>query len=151
MKGYKMISNRELFDNVSEYAAEAFDFCERFAVKMYAKEIPERPDGIGNDWGGLKYRIVIKRNGKQFTLYFTDSVNNKHLGLTPNCYDVLACLEKYFEGSFDDFMNEFGYEINSYEDYKRVRRTYNAVRREVKSVRRMFPDVEAFEALCEIQ
>lgn len=153
MKGYKMISDREMFDNVSEYTAKAFDFCERFAVKMYAKVIAERPDGIGNDWGGWNYRIVIKRDGRQFTLYFTDSISNKRLGLTPTCYDVLACIEKYFDGSFDDFMSEFGYAINSYEDYKRARRTYNAVRREVAGVKRLFGDWEnaCFDALCEIQ
>ena len=69
-------------------------------------------------------------------------------GQTPTSYDVLACLTKYDVGSIDNFVSEFGYEINSWEDAKRIEKTYKAVCREWKGVQRVFSD--CLEELSEI-
>lgn len=154
MKGYFNISDRSIFDEseLSETVLQAFDFCKRYGVRIDAKEIAERPDGIGNDWGGLKYRVIIRRAGKQFTLYFTDSAANKHAGRRPTCYDILACIEKDFPGDMADFIAEFGYTIDSAEEFRRIERIYKAVKREVAGVRRMFGEYgePCFDELCEI-
>ena len=64
----------------------------------------------------------------------------------PNEYDVLACLEKYDPGTFEDFCSEFGYD----EDSRTAERVYIAVIKEYKDLTRIFTE-EQMEELCEIQ
>lgn len=87
------------------------------------------------------YNIRIDRNGKTFKFTFGDSVYNTNNGKRPTVYDVLACLQKYEVGSLDDFINDFGYEVNNKEDLKRVNKLYKAVSREYEKVNRIFGDV----------
>ena len=152
---YINISSPATFDGGKDFSDTvnyAFDFCQRYGVTIKAKVISERPDGIGNDWGGWKYKMIMRRNNKQYTFYFTDPVWKQKKGLLPNCYDVLACLTKYMPGSLEDFINEFGYEITSYESFKDTDRAYKAVKREAAAMARLFgTDTEAFEELCNIQ
>lgn len=149
MKDYVEISSRANFSNFSEYVEDAFKFCEAYNVRIFAKQIPTRPDGIGNDWGGNKYRIVMKRSGHgQFFFYFTDSLRN--MGSIPNCYDILACLDKYDPQTLEDFICEFGYEITSYEKFKEVRKTWNTCKRIFDHVSEMFPEESVYNELCEI-
>ena len=64
----------------------------------------------------------------------------------PNVYDVLACLQKYDVGTFEDFCSEFGYD----EDSRTAERIYIAVVKEYKELSRIFTE-EQMEELCEIQ
>lgn len=67
-------------------------------------------------------------------------------GTPPTEYDVLACLQKYDIGSFVDFCNEFGYDIDS----PNAKKTYKAVKREFRMVCKIWTD-EEIEVLAEIQ
>lgn len=64
----------------------------------------------------------------------------------PNEYDVLACLEKYDVGTFENFCSEFGYDENS----GTAERIYIAVIKEYKDLTRIFTE-EQMEELSEIQ
>lgn len=64
----------------------------------------------------------------------------------PNEYDVLACLEKYDVGTFEDFCSEFGYE----EDSRTAERIYIAVIKEYKDLTKIFTEKQ-MEELREIQ
>ena len=64
----------------------------------------------------------------------------------PNVYDVLACLQKYDVGTFEDFCYEFGYD----EDSRTAERIYISVVKEYKELSRIFTE-EQMEELCEIQ
>ena len=64
----------------------------------------------------------------------------------PNEYDVLACLEKYDPGTFEDFCSEFGYD----EDSKTAERIYIAVIKQYKDLTKIFTE-EHMEELSEIQ
>ena len=64
----------------------------------------------------------------------------------PNEYDVLACLEKYDPGTFEDFCSELGYN----EDRRTAERIYIAVIKEYKDLIRIFTE-EQMEELREIQ
>ena len=102
-----------------------------------------------NTWNCNIYRVTIKRNGKQYSFNFTDSYNNYLNGNEPSEYDVLACLQKYDVGSYDDFCSEFGYE--KYAEYyrdadkngynKRNYKIYKAVTKEAEKVQYIFSDV----------
>ncbi len=87
------------------------------------------------------YTVKIDRNGKSFSFQFGDSVMNTQNGNRPTCYDVLACLQKYDVGSFENFCDEYGYTIDCYEDKKRITKIYRAVAKEFDKVTRIFGDV----------
>lgn len=55
----------------------------------------------------------------------------------PTAYDVLACLQKYDVGTFEDFCGDYGYDNDSIKSLK----TYKAVKKEYENVIKMFGDV----------
>lgn len=147
---------------MTEYREMAERFMSKTGTTMSiqwhdTKKNPWNTDGIGKNWFHHIYKVIIKRNGKQFTVYFTDNARNYENGEKPTCYDVLACLTKYDPGTFHDFCNEFGYEeyADYYEDamrgtgYNRKSyNTYKAVIKEWENVEKLFGDV--LEELAEI-
>ena len=90
------------------------------------------------------YKITLKRNGKQFSFNFGQSINDTNAGIDPTAYDVLSCLTKYDPGSFDDFCSDFGYDNDS----RKAEKTYKAVVKEYNKVNAMFNDV--IEKLADI-
>ena len=100
---------------------------------------------VNQSWGDNvernTYRATIKTPMGTMWVKFWDSINNTQKGCMPEEYDILACLQKYDVGSFEDFMCEFGCED---------RKTYKAVCREYEKVCRCFTP-EQIELLQEIQ
>lgn len=133
----------------NEYEEQALEFCRKYGVTIKAEE-GKRPD---KTFGGLDYHIMILRNGKQWSFWFTDSIANKEKHKNPTAYDVLACLEKYeVADNLHDFCAEFGY--NEFDEYtckedKESKRIWKAVQKEYNNVVRMFGD--CLDELCEIQ
>ena len=66
-------------------------------------------------------------------------------GKAPSEYDVLACLQKYDVGTFEEFCGEFGYDTDS----KKAEKTYLAVKNEFDMVQKLWSDKE-IEELQEI-
>jgi hypothetical protein len=92
------------------------------------------------------YKITLRRkNVGSYTFTFGTSINDTKKNITPNAYDVLACLQKYEVSSFEDFCYDFGYNTDS----RKAEKTYKAVLKEYKNVYRLFSDV--MEQLDEIQ
>jgi hypothetical protein len=61
-------------------------------------------------------------------------------------YDLLACIEKYDPGTFENFCSDFGYD----EDSRRAETIYHAVQKEYQKVQRFFTAAE-LAVLQEIQ
>ena len=126
----------------NEYEEQALEFCRKYGVTIKAEE-GVRPD---KTFGGLDYHVMILRNGKQWSFWFTDSIANKEKHKNPTAYDVLACLEKYeVADNLQGFCAEFGYT----EEDKESKRIWKAVQKEYKNVIRIFGD--CLDELCEIQ
>lgn len=64
----------------------------------------------------------------------------------PTAYDVLACLQKYDVGTFEDFCSEFGYD----QDSRKAEKIYLSVVKEYNSLRALYSE-EEMEKLREIQ
>lgn len=77
---------------------------------------------------------------------FMPNIDIIHYPKEPSAYDVLACLQKYEVGTFEDFCNEFGYDTDS----KKAEKTYHAVLNEWQNVAMLYNDKE-LEQLQEIQ
>lgn len=92
------------------------------------------------------YTITLIRGSRKYTFEFGQSVGNSGFyAKRPTLYDVLACLQKYDVGSFEDFCSDFGYDIDS----RKSKKTYKAVVKEYESMCTLFSD-EELEVLSEI-
>ncbi len=89
---------------------------------------------------------ALKGGYKVVNTTYLEEYCRKVKGTPPTAYDVLACLQKYDVGTFEDFVNEFGYD----EDSKRAHKTYKAVVKEFDNVCKLWSD-EEIEQLREIQ
>lgn len=69
----------------------------------------------------------------------------KKKAAVPSAYDVLACLQKYDPGTFEDFCSNCGYD----EDSRAAERIYFAVQKEYTQLARLFTP-EQMEELAEI-
>lgn len=69
---------------------------------------------------------------KQYTFNFGQSIASG--SNQPTMYDILACLQKYPVGTFNDFCGDFGYDNDSITAHK----IYKAVAREYKNMERVF-------------
>lgn len=89
------------------------------------------------------YRITLKNKLHTYRFNFGQSIANT--GAAPRPYDVLACLQKYEVGTFENFCGDFGYDTDSRSAYK----IYKAVMKEWKNVELLFTP-EQIEELQEI-
>lgn len=130
-----------------EYEKQAKNFCDKTNTSIYINYIDcvRDPWEDGSSDYANQYKVIIKRNNKQMTVKFTDSIYNCYNGGIPTIYDILACLTKYDPYSFECFCSDYGYDIDSRKAYK----TYLSVQREYENVDRVFGDV--LELLDEIQ
>ena len=136
---------------MNEYVKQAKDFLASCNATMKITQIGCEQNKNWNDKGWHNtYRATIKTPIGTMWVKFWDSVYNTERGIEPTEYDILACLAKYDVGTIDDFVQEFGYEVNEWSDVKRIQNIYNAVKREYKSICRCFTP-EQIEAMQEIQ
>jgi hypothetical protein len=75
---------------------------------------------------------------------------NSEKGKEPTAYDVLACLQKYDTGSFENFCGDFGYNTDSYAESRKARKTYNEVRKQYEALANMYSE-EELSLMAEIQ
>lgn len=133
---------------MNEYIKQAQDFLKSCNAIM---EITYTGMELNSNWKDKKLRntyfATITTPRGTMKVKFWDSVYNTERGIEPTEYDILACLEKYDVGTFEDFVNEFGYEPD---DLRCAKRIYKAVTREYNDLCRCFTE-EQLESLREIQ
>lgn len=136
---------------MTKYQKQAKDFLESCNAKMEIRFVGTE---INPDWGDArkrnKYLFVIITPLGHMNEYFWDSSYNTERNIKPTKYDILACLEKYDVGTIDDFVSEFGYEVHSWSDVKRIEDMYVKVVQEYNDLCRIFTP-EQMEKLREIQ
>lgn len=124
---------------MSEYTIKANEFLKKNNIRFSVSYIGENlPDWDNNYHSEYLVRFYNRNTRKSMTVHFFQSLRDA--GSEPSAYDVLSCLQDYDVGTIDDFVSEFGYEVNSWEDAKKIERTYKAVKREYKNVLRVFGD-----------
>lgn len=146
---------------MNEYEKQAADFLSAHGLKfraVYLETIEDREMSLhlrsnGYEWNAAmraKYRCTISGHGRgRVSFVFTTSINDTENGIEPNAYDLLACIQKYDCGDFDNFVSEFGYEITSLDTYRQAHKTWLAVKNEWRKVARFFTP-EEIEQLQEI-
>lgn len=81
---------------------------------------------------GLNWEI--KRNDRDF-ISQSDKI---HYPKEPTYYDIIACLQKYDVGAFEEFCSEFGYDTDS----RTAEKTYTSVIKEFNGMQSLFNDEE---------
>jgi hypothetical protein len=128
----------------NEYQKQADDFLVETGTTLKIKFKKYDKHFIDDKESRNIYQINLKRGDKFYNFDFGQSIAGTEKNEAPNAYDVLACLQKYDIGSFEDFCSEFGYD----NDDRKAKKTYYAVLKEFQSVNYLFSDV--IDKLAEI-
>ena len=137
------------FKHESVYAYEARVVAAYYGLAMRAVYIKTGPVKGWNDKMVHDHFIVVfereafAENGKRtvsrtMETRFHGSAKDAETGLhkTPSIYTVLACIQKYYPGTFEDFCDEFGYDTDS----RQAEKTYQAVKKEYEDFAALFPE-----------
>jgi hypothetical protein len=124
------------------YQKQAQDFATKYGVKLFINNVNYGKHFQDDKERRYIFNCTIKRNGKQYTFNFGQSIAQGDE--EPTMYDILTCLEKYESVDFEDFCSNYGYDNDSI----KALNTYKAVSREYKAVHRLFGDI--MEELQEI-
>ena len=124
------------------YQKQAQDFATKYGVKLLINSVNYGKHFQDDKESRYIFNCTIKRNGKQYTFNFGQSIAQG--SNEPTMYDILTCLEKYESRDFKDFCSNYGYDNDSI----KALNTHKAVSREYKAVNRLFGDI--MEELQEI-
>ena len=128
---------------MNEYEKQANDFAKKYGVKIAVLSKEYKKHFADDDQKRWVFKLRLTRNKKQYTFEFGQSIACGETA--PTMYDVLACLQKYEIGTFQDFCSDFGYNDDSIRAYK----TYKAVLKEYNAVNRLFGDVmDELQEIC---
>ena len=128
---------------MSNYELQAENFATKHNVKIQINSVKYGKHFADEKQSRHIFNITLKRNGKQYTFNFGQSIMAG--SQEPTMYDILTCLEKYESIDFADFCGNYGYDEDSRKAYK----IYLAVKKEYNAVNRLFND--CMEELQEIQ
>lgn len=144
---------------MSKYLKQAKQFLKDTNTKMsivFMRIVSSKELGWNNmegrNWYHNSYKVTMSRNGKSYSFPFHDSYDNYCKGKRPTPYDILACLQKYeVESDVFEFAREFGYEITSKEEFKKVSKTHKDCINQYNKLLRLFDDdMEIMVRLSEI-
>lgn len=152
---------------MDEYIKQATEFLQKTHAKMKIEYVGL---AVNKEWKEKEkrclYEITLTSPRGSMTFNFWDSIRNteirtmpfdsynvqankdlaaKKKAAVPSVYDVLACLQKYDPGTFEDFCSDCGYD----EDSRTAERIYFAVQKEYTQFARLFTP-EQMEELAEI-
>ena len=131
---------------MNEYVKQAKDFLTKANAKIQITELGVEQNKKWNEKCFRNtYRVTITTPKGTMWVKFWDSIHNKQHGLKPNEYDVLACLQKYDVGTYEEFLSEFGYDPYD----KHSREIYKGCVSEYERLCRIFTE-EQMEELREI-
>ena len=125
-----LIDNNQ-YNKATELIAKSFN------LELKVKEVSYKPmewDNIGQC--RYVFKLQLCRGKKKYTFDFGQSIAEG--SNEPTLYDVLACLQKYEVGTFKNFCDEFGYNLDS----TSAKKTYKAVSKEYDKICSLFNNDE---------
>ena len=120
-------------------------FIDRHNMTLTATRTDRNPDM--SDFKGDHWRVVLKRPGKQMSLFFSKGYG--HGGAPPTAEEVLECLrsDACTDGdTFEEFCFSLGYDSDS----RKAEKLYKAVQRQTDKLRR-FLGADLFTELLQTE
>jgi hypothetical protein len=157
LEGKDFINILEFSDNTedNEYLQQALDFLKNTNSEIQIKYDGFKVRDIFNDnIPRDNYVVTLKNSEGRYDFTFTNSIAHsrftKQVGhgmlnpsfKVPNAYDILACLSIMSFDSVDDYISEFGIEINPAQDFRNAEKTFNLIQQEEISLLRMYTSEE---------
>lgn len=152
---------------MNQYIKQATDFLQKTHAEMKIEYVGL---AVNKEWKEKEkrclYQITLTSPRGSMIFDFWDSIRNteirtmpfdsfnaqankelaaKKKAAVPSVYNVLACLQKWDPGTFEDFCSDCGYD----EDSRTAERVYFAVQKEYTQLARLFTP-EQMEELAEI-
>lgn len=124
---------------ISSYDQQAIDFLAKTNTKISFRFVRHDYHFVGDDHMRDIWDITLKNENGLRRFRFGQSIANK--GKQPTAYDLLACLTKADPYEFENFCNEYGYDLDS----RKALSIYKQVRREWAKVSTLFTDSEIAE------
>lgn len=110
-------------------------FAKKYGLKMKILGVEYKKHFFDDTMPRYVFKIKLSRNGKSYTLNFGQSIMEG--SQEPTMYEVLACMQKYEPGTFEEFCSNYGYNMAD----KKAKLVYKAVVKEYNAVERLFNDV----------
>ena len=136
---------------MSDYEMQAVEFLKKAGAQMTISrtdEVHGFPFDKNDTLWHYKYQITLTRQRKQYRFTFYDCFNNWLNNKRPTRYDVLASVEKYAPpAGVENFAREYGYEIDTPEELRRIKKIYEACDKQYNRLRDLFGD----ELMAELQ
>ena len=146
---------------VNSYEQQATDFLTRYKIKFEIRQAEQQhtpawidpKDPRGNPDHGTEYEVKLvciahDNCSKVLTFPFWGSISDRKNHVTPNAYDVLACIsgDTNTPDTFKEFCDEYGYDFDS----RRAETTWTRCHAFSKQLRAFFTSDE-LSKLEEIQ
>ena len=101
-------------------------------------------NGQKEKWGAMRntYKVILTNKARQqYSFIYYTSIKDTEDNIIPSIYDVLACVQKYeIDPDLQNFVDEFGYEIDSVKSYKEVKTIHKACIKEYEGMCKIFGD-----------
>jgi hypothetical protein len=138
----KLTNQYEQLTENSYYNKGAYLIADAIGLKMKVGASEYKKHFIGDTQSRYVFKITLNKDGKQYTFNFGQSIAEG--SSEPTLYNVLACLQKYDVGTFEDFCGEFGYELSDYslKHNNKIKATYKVVVKEFEAIERLFNSEE---------
>jgi len=120
---------------MNDYDENAEKVAEKYSLRLSTEFVKYDYYFPGDKEKRNIYKCKLSRKNHQYTFMFGASIAG---GNAPTLYDVLSCMQKYPIGSFEEFIAEFGYDENRLSDYPKVKKIYNAVKKEYAGFSALF-------------
>jgi hypothetical protein len=140
----KLKENYETLTNNGYYNKGAYAIANAIGLKMKILDCEYKEGHFNDNVWRYVFKIRLSKGGKRYTFEFGQSIMKG--SEEPTLYDVLTCLQKYDVGTFEDFCDIFGYNLDSILERKKAKTIYKAVVKEFQAMERLF-DSEELEVL----
>lgn len=117
---------------MNSYEENAIKFATNNQIKFQILETSFGKHFVNDKDSRYIFKIRLSHGRKSYTFNFGQSIVSG--ANEPRLYDVLACLQKYDVGTYQEFCSEFGY--NEFD--KSSKRIYKNVCKEFRGVERVF-------------
>ena len=127
------------------YEKKTENFLKEKNIKLNISKVGTKPYFVGEKENRDVYKVTLDKDGKKVSYTYGASINDTWKGRKPTKGEVLYAFSRdKYEGSYDDFLGDYGYENN-----KESKKIYSLITKNSEKYDKIFTE-EDKEKLDEI-